>query len=358
MRLRIVLSIVFTTVSIVANSQVADEEPLCTKLACCCCNYDPTPAGIGISHLHSKGEWMISYSYMNMSMKDLLSGTNSISSDEVFVNYLMSPDKMKMDMHMLMGMYGISNRFTAMLMLNYLKNDMSMSMFDSDGGGHVHPGSTVPSTKHEMMTSGIGDVQAWLLYALMEREFHLVMLSAGVNIPTGSIEQKGNADDPMYPGKRFPYAMQNGSGTFDFLPGITYLFQKNKNTFSAQALLNIPTGYNSLGYRKGNEINFNAWYAYRWHTFFSSSLRTQFLMNEKIHGFDEGIYPFTEPAANTENYGGERMNVFLGTQFNLKRGFWRHTRLGVEYGLPVYENLNGIQMKTSQIFNVNLSLSF
>jgi hypothetical protein len=341
----------------ISNSQEVKEELLCTKICCCCCNYDPTPAGVSLSHLHSKGEWMISVQSMFMTMEENLKEGEMISDDEIFLEYLMSPEKMNMNMHMLMGMYGISNKFTGMLMMNYLSSEMSMSMFAA--GGHQHGGAAnSESGLHIMQSAGIGDVQALILYGLREREHTLFMLSAGISIPVGNIEKKGPLSDLMYPDKRYPYAMQTGSGSVDILPGITYLFQKNKLTASVQTLFNIPADYNDLGYRKGNEMNLNAWIAYRWHSFLSSSFRSQWISTGNMEGRDNQLYVYNEPASNTENYGGNNLHIFLGTQFNYRRVFWKHSRLGVEYGIPVYRDLRGIQMKSKHFFNISLSTSF
>jgi len=351
----IVLTALMLCMYFVSSSQEVKEEVLCTKICCCCCNYDPTPAGVSLSHLHSKGEWMISFQSMFMKMDGLLSGTNEISENEIFMDYLMSPDKMSMNMYMMMGMYGISNRFTAMVMLNYLKQDMEMNMFSA--GGHVHGGSE-GSNIHLMNTSGISDAQTHLLFSLYENEKSLLMLSAGINLPLGSIEEKAPLTDPMYPDMRYPYAMQNGSGTFDIIPGITYTYQKGKSTCSIQQTYYAPLNSNSVGYRKGNESMTQAWFAYKWLPFLSSSFRTQFLATGKIIGSDSQLYAFTEPAANPANYGGERIQLFAGTQFSLRRPFWKHFRMGAEYGFPVFEDLSGIQMKTSGILNFSLSVSY
>ena len=129
----------FIIVSILLNTTVvlSQSDSLETCNASCICSTDPTPSGVMISHVHYKNEWMVSYRYMNMGMNGLQSGVKSISENDVFTNYIMSPSSMKMDMHMLMGMYGITDRLTAMVMLNYTTSSMDMNMFSTDGHNHA-----------------------------------------------------------------------------------------------------------------------------------------------------------------------------------------------------------------------------
>ncbi len=323
----------------------------------CCCSDDPTPAGVMISHVHKKNEWMLSYRYMGMGMKGLVSGTASVDKESVFVNYLMAPDDMRMDMHMLMGMYGITHRLTVMAMLNYNSNSMQMSMFDA--GVHNHPGmGSSQGAMHPMKTSGLGDTRLHALYSFVNRASHQVVASAGVNIPTGSIQKKGGGDEMIYANERLPYSMQLGSGTMDVLPGITYLYQQGKITFSAQATAVMRMGRNAAGYTLGNESVFGSWAAYRWLSFFSTSLRVEASDAKRIKGYDESMYYFSEPSANPYNYGGKRVNVYAGIVLQPKSGILKSQRLSFEYGIPAYQDLNGIQMKQAQTMNASWSMNF
>jgi hypothetical protein len=326
----------------------------------CICSSDPTPAGVMISHIHSKNEWMISYRYMNMGMNDLLSGTKSISDQEVFTNYLMSPNSMRMDMHMLMGMYGITDRLTAMLMLNYNSSSMDMSMLTSEG--HNHKGmvgmSTSSSSNHIMKTSGFSDTKIQFLYGLKKHKNYQIFASVGCNIPTGSIQVKGSSTDMMYSNNRLPYGTQLGSGTFDFLPGVTYFYQKNDFSYNVQVSSTLRLGYNKIGYNLGNDVSFNSWFAYNWFENLSSSLRLEGNISNRIQGIDPTIYAFNEPSSNRLNYGSKKIISFLGTTYKFQKGTLKNNRIGVEFGLPIKQNVNGIQMKQSQSINVSWSFTF
>ena len=328
----------------------------CTRHSCCSSSPDATPASVMISHVHAKGEWMLSYKYMNMSMNGILNGNQIVDKSDVFNQYLMSPETMRMDMHMLMGMFGLTDKLTVMAMVNYNQNTMDMSMFLATG--HTHGGANDASMMHHMHTSGLGDLKLSVLYGLVNTPQYQLVLSAGVSVPVGSVKVQGTSDDVMYPNRRYPYAMQLGSGTFDVLPCVSYVFQKQNVSFGVQTSAVIRTNYNKLGYQLGNEATVNTWLAFQWLPCLSSSVRIEGNIADKIQGNDPTIFAFNEPSANPANYGGQRVSGAVGSVLQLREGFLKNSRLGVEFVLPVYQNLNGLQMKAAQTVVASWSMGF
>jgi hypothetical protein len=335
---------------------VSAQLTVCPELSCSEMGHDPTPASVMISHTHAKREWMFSYKYMNMSMNDVLLGTQSISKKDVFVNYLMSPNDMRMDMHMLMGMYGVNHRLTLMAMLNYNTIQMNMTMFNSSSHHHTLLSDT--TTAHFVQTNGLSDLKCNVLYNLIKLTNHQLLLSAGFSLPLGSITLKGADQDAMYPNRNYPYLMQLGSGTFDLLPCVNYWYQKSKFTGSIQMAGVVRTHYNSMNYKLGNEITATAWCAYQWHSMVSSSVRWEGNFVDKIKGYDPTLYAYNEPAANTDNSGGKKVNIALGSVIQFKKGFLKHNRLAFEYVLPIYQNWNGVQMKVKDALSAAWSIGF
>lgn len=80
------------------------------------------PIGVMGAHSHHEDGWMLSYRFMRMDMEANRDGTGSVSTP--LPGFMVSPLKMTMDMHMLGGMYGVSDELTLMLMLPIL--DISM----------------------------------------------------------------------------------------------------------------------------------------------------------------------------------------------------------------------------------------
>ncbi len=317
--------------------------------ASCMCKKDATPAGIMLSHTHSKGEWMFSYRFMNMNTRGMEQNGTSISNDQIYNQYLFSSDRMSMNMHMLMAMYGVSNKLTLMAMTEYRQS--SMNMVAPEGSTHIHNGVPMSgSMAHTMKTSGFGDLSITALYSIINSSQHHVLFSGGISIPTGSVQNKGD-DGSMYPNARYSYMMQQGSGTWDVKPGLTYTYKGDKLTASTQLVSTIRTGYNQVGYKLGNELGFNNWVAYQWLPWLSTSLRAELLQTGKIKGNDPTLYAYTEPAANAANYGGTIALVYAG----VNTFFLGNNKIGIEAGLPVYQKSNGIQ--ASVYSNVNLVYS-
>jgi hypothetical protein len=186
----------------------------------------------------------------------------------------------------------------------------------------------------------------------------VLIVNAGLNIPTGEYNLKGNPLDRMYPDTRLPYNMQLGCGTWDILPDITYIMKQEKFSFSSQLKSILRVKNNLIGYRLGNEYNFNVWSAYSWLPFISNSVRIEANYAEQIKNSDSSLSIYTEPAANSNNYGGKVINVYFGTIIHLKKGFLNRFHFATEVGLPLYQNLNGIQMPLKQNLIIHSSFKF
>ena len=309
----------------------------------CFCTTDMTPAGVMISHTHIKGEWMLSYRHMNTNMQNDYAGVLF----GVWNGYGMDPLNMRMDMHMLMVMHGLTNKLTLMAMFSY--NINVMHMFIWPGSIHTHA--------MKMQSAGFGDVKLNVLYKLLKKKKHQVFFAVGLNLPTGNINIKGSGDG-MYPDHRLPYEMQLGSGTFDAMPGINYLYKGMKLSVGSQMSSVIRAGYNNIGYRFGNEFTFNKWLAYAWDNHFSSSVRLESYVTGSVIRNDPDLYLFTEPSSNPNNYGGKKITAFAGTNFYFRKGKMNGSRIGLEYGIPLYQNLNGIQMTTHSSIFISSSINF
>ena len=334
--------------SAVTSGQTCDSMSVCD-----CATKDLSPSGIMLGHEHGKGTWKFSYRYMNTISENNLSGTEKVTDNYVFNNYIMSPKNMRMDMHMVMAMYGITNKFSVMAMFNYNVMSMNMNMLPGTMTMHMDGGTMImaPSTSNTMQSrsSGLGDTKLYLVYTLLNHNEHHILLSEGFNIPTGSIHVNGRSDDMMYAEMRLPYMMQMGSGSFDFMPGITYLLKANKTSFSTQVTSVIRPFNNSLNYHLGNELTLNAWVAHKWFPWISTSLRAEADFVGAISGFDPSLTTNTEPDANPLCYGGQYINTYIGLNFYCNKGWMKNNKLSVEYGIPVYQNVNGQIVNGTQL---------
>jgi hypothetical protein len=166
-------------------------------------------------HTHAKNGWMLSYRYMNMQMDGMRSGTERVSSSDVFdANYAVAPESMSMEMHMLGAMYPPTDKLTLMVMANYIETEMN-HLVNPAVAGMINGGESGFTTE----SSGLGDLKISALYRFYLEGNHKAHFGLGLSLPTGSIDEKD--DTPAMGGRQrqqLPASMQLGSGTFDLLP--------------------------------------------------------------------------------------------------------------------------------------------
>ena len=310
---------------------------------CCCSGNSQAPLGIMTDHIHKKGQWMLSYSFMSSNMQGNQIGNKSVSTETVQQQYMMAPVSMHMQMHMLMLMYGVSNHLTLMAMGGFTSNQMDMQMSTMMN----MPGMTSGDMYMHSNSSGISDTRIWALYNLSKNINRHLIVSWGFQIPTGSFKQTGTTI--LGENQRLPYDMQIGSGSWTALPGFTYTEKNNKWYWGADAGAGIFLNNNSAGYRWGNNFHASGWLGYQILQVASASFRAEDIYSGQISGADPvlniPVYTNNDPTTFTGNYGGNRFNLCLGLNFHIMKPFWEHFRIMTEYTQPVIQHLNGIQLK-------------
>lgn len=298
---------------------------------------DVAPVGIMGAHTHEAGDWMLSYRYMFMEMDGNRDGNNRVSEQDVFAQgFMVAPTEMSMEMHMLGAMYAPTNDLTLMFMLPYVRLSMD----------HVNQMGVEFTTKSE----GLGDVKATALYVLYRWKGQQLHLNAGASLPTGSIKEKD--DTPAGSNQKLPYPMQLGSGTFDLLPGITYLGQSEDWSWGAQLAGTLRLGRNDKGYSLGEQVTVTAWGARRWSDWLSTSLRLDGQAWGNIDGQDDDLDPAMVPTADPSRRGGERIDMLFGVNLYGRERWMRGQRLAMEVGVPIYQSLDGPQLEADWLLTV------
>ncbi|NRA40592.1 MAG: transporter [Planctomycetes bacterium] len=309
------------------------------------------PAGIMADHVHEKGEWMVSYRFMRMSMDGLIDGTDSVSSADALsmtgnYQYMMVPEDMTMDMHMLGLMYAVNDKVTVSAMIPYIDNSMSILR---------RIGTPI---SFDTTSSGIGDIKIGGLYLIKNSGSHQLHSNLVLSLPTGSIDEKANT--PMGANTHLPFPMQLGSGTWDLLPGITYLGQGEGNLhWGAQSILTLRSGKNDNDYRLGNHLTADSWLAYVFTNVLSINTRLSYNAWGNINGDDSAQNPMIKnmnPNADPQLRGGKRLD--LGFGIDLNKTMLNQHRLGLEVLFPIYQNLDGPQMETVLLTNFTYQYSF
>ena len=295
------------------------------------------PIGVMADHRHEPGEIMLSYRYMYMDMAGSRVGTEAIDDDRIVApapdgeDYTVTPVEMPMQMHMLGVMYGASHDVTMMVMLPLL--DVSMDHLTRAG------------TNFTTESGGIGDVRAGAMVAIGESGDQTAHANLMVSFPTGSIEEQDVLPTSMGEEVQLPYPMQVGSGTFDILPGITWLGQSGQNSWGVQGNATFRLGENDNGYTLGNKYGGTLWLGRNLNRHFSASVRGEIMHTEDIDGSDSMLAtPATfVPTADPDLRAGTVFEVGPSINFYMPR--WSAFRIAAEALFPVYRDLDGPQLE-------------
>lgn len=320
---------------------------------------DHAPIGVMADHVHKKGEVMLSLRYMHMDMDGNQIGTDSVTPEEIVStvpniffgtpgqppNLRIVPINMRTDMVMAGAMYAPSDSVTLMVMGSYIEKEMEHVTFQG-GMGTNRLGNFTTRSK------GIGDTKVAALFALLgipdtkAKSYDSITAKAGISIPTGSTSRTDQilAPNGATPEVRLPYPMQIGSGSFDFEPAMTYKGQRGKLGFGAQVAAKIRLEDNSNGYQFGDVYEGGGWMSYRAAKGISLSGRMRYRSTGRIEGFDPLIIGPVQ-TANPDFQGGERFDLLGGINLVGTKGALKGHRLGMELGVPVYQDLNGPQLR-------------
>ena len=353
----IVITILFCSLVELA---IAQEQPKISRPD------SHAPIGVMGDHIHKKGEWMLSYRYMHMQMKDNADGTDDLDPETIVTTIpnrfsgmpmqpptlRVVPTEMTMGMHMIGLMYAPTDKLTLMAMTSFVQKEMSHITFQG-GMGTSQLGTFTTET------NGLGDTRISALVGLLAKDNHRLHINAGFSIPTGSITREDEILTPLEtrPRVRLPYPMQLGSGTLDLLPGITYYSRFNDLGWGAQLLGTVRLGENAEEYRLGNLIQFTGWGSYQLARWISSGLRFTYKEQGKIEGIDPEIVAPVQ-TADPDFQGGTHLDGSISVNLIGQSGFIQNHRLAFEYGIPLIQELNGPQMKTKSTLILGWQYAF
>lgn len=295
------------------------------------------PPGVMLGH---GGKWMVGYEYMYERMNGNLDGSDKISESRILESFFASPTDMSMQMHMGMLMYVPCERLSLMAMVPYLVK--SMDHLTQDG------------ERFKERTTGLGDVELRAHYTLYEgaERRHQVYFNGGLALPTGSINQRLN-------GARLEYPMQLGAGTVSVMPGLSYLGQADAWGWGVDVMPTLRIDDNRYDYRLGNQYRINAWAMRRLTDALNLSARADGRRVDNISGADDALDREDEPTKDPNLQAGRRLDLLLGLNFQPSgSASVESQRFYLEAGVPVYQSLDGPQLKTTFIGRVNWQWHF
>ena len=302
------------------------------------------------AHIHKQGEFMFSVDSTSMRMEGHRNGTDKLSTDEVLQDFMISPIWMTMEMNMFHIMYAPTDDLTFMIMLMHVEKEMKH---------RTQMGSTFVTK-----SSGLGDSLLKVNYIVGRQETETgeqqFGVTLGLSIPTGSIDEKyflpalgGNS--------QLPYPMQLGSGTYDPQLGALYLGFSEQWYWGGQGTATIRFKKNDNGYKLGNRLDIKAWLNHAWNDNFSSFMQLHGEWLGNIDGEDKALPTMmktTVPTADPNRRGRKVLSLVMGIDYYFDSGLQAGNRIGLSYGKPLYQNLEGPQLEVDYLFDLRWQFTF
>ncbi len=268
----------------------------------------------------------------------------------------------RMTMQMLELMVAPTDWLTLMLMPQFV--DMTMGMRPLPGVvTEVPPGDegSQPAGHHhgsdrDHVTGGIGDTGIYALLGIFDRPGQRMHLGLGLSMPTGDVDLRlGNVRD----GEFLHYGMQLGSGTWDFLPSLTYTGERGRWSWGGQlnGVQRIQDS-NPSGYSLGDVFQGTAWAGLGLTDWLWASLRGVYTVQGTIRGAFEGPHEQSSPVDFPQNYGGRFWDLGLGLDAVIPSGFLKGNRFGIEWLKPVDQDVNGYQLEREDALFFAWSVGF
>lgn len=307
------------------------------------------PAGIMFGHMLDKpGDFMGGYRFMySWTGGNMMHGTHKVSDQTIIdqgcrADCQLTPTYMDMRMHMIDLMYAPTKWWNVMLMPTFM--DMDMNLRELSGiknpltsPAHTHHGAA----GHE--SGALSDTYFSSLIKLINIPGHRMHINLGLSAPTGKVDielRRTNKQD----GGLIHFGMQLGSGTWDFMPSLTYTGEKSRWSWGAQfSGIKRLEEKNKSGYRLGDMVQATTWGGYDLTHWLTATVRGAYTWQDAIHRdfdqFSARIGPMDFPS----NYGGQFWDMGFGVNARLG-GRFAGNRLGFEWLQPIQNDFNGFQL--------------
>jgi len=285
------------------------------------------------------GDLQLSVRYLRQDMSGQGFGTDSLSVGQVLSLFDVSPSDLVTQGFSVDLQYGVTDQITLAARGTFGQKTMDhLAALDGQPNAYLF---------YQTAASGIEDVEVHALYHILSTGSIRFHVHGGASIPIGSIDSNDVTpfSDPAE--TQLPYQQQLGSGTFDLLPGFTFNMQNERASLGIQWKATIRMGENDRGWTLGDLYVGNLWAGLKTSDWVSASAGVRYSSWGNVEGFDEELDPNESPANNTLTQGGWRVDLPVGLNFVLPEGQFEGHRLGVEFLIPLHQDLDGPQLKHS-----------
>lgn len=309
------------------------------------------PAGLMFSHMLDRtGQFMVGYRFMySHNGGNIRHGAHAVSDQSIIDQGCSDtrpcrfvPTYMNMRMHMLDIMYAPTRWLNLMVMPRFM--DMDMNLRKLDGAPPTPPDEHEHTGIAGHATGVIGDTIIAPLIKLYEKPGHRVHVGLGVSAPSGKSDLQLRRIFQI-DGGAIHFGMQLGSGTWDFVPSLTYIGEYDRWSWGAQVNgVKRMEKQNDSGYRLGDLFQATTWTGFDLTRWLTASVRGLYTLQDHIHGdfnsFNARIGPMDFPA----NSGGQFWNIGVGVNVRVPGGRFAGNHLGFEWLQPVHTDVNGYQL--------------
>jgi hypothetical protein len=355
LKMKRVLSIFFLVLNLAVWFVQSSAEAY-VGLCCAHCggNMPMNIPGGGIPETH---EFRVKVGQNFMRMGPFRSGTTDVSTTSLLGvptqdgKFVVAPSEMRMWMTMASVAYSFTDRFALMAMTGYRYNEMDMEF-------NALANAATGSNGFTMKSDGMSDFKVMGKYRLFADDdlapTNQLSAIVGLSFPTGEVDSRfRNNPIPGVNDTLQPFRMQQGSGTYDPILGLTFQTAKDPYWFGLNAIYTGRWMDNEQGYHQGQEVKVDTYAMYQFHP--------KALFEVQLNFHHEGQYsnepdaqrfegaghvgfnpasPFTSPLFNPDFYGGTKLNITGGFQyqpFDLQI-------VELLVSTPIVQNLHGPQL--------------
>ncbi|MFY9627796.1 MAG: outer membrane beta-barrel protein [Methylocystis sp.] len=309
----------------------------------------PVPLAVFGDTMPDPGKLTISVIPLFQDNAHTLVGTQNVSSQQVITNYrwywnpatplTIVPQELFGETQVVTLAYGLAKDWSLVVTAGAIERHSYLNTFY--GSSNLIPRMTsVPGT------DTLADASASLVWRAYEDPVNRIKFNLGMSFPTGSNHNIGGAvgaTNGSYNITEAFYGMQPGTGTFDLMPGVLYAGTIAPWSWGLSYRARVALDYNPEGYKWGNYQEVNGWLGYTWLPGLTTTFRTNFNVQSQINGADWYLAGKLQ-SANPLYYGGKRIEVYGGADIDGKLFGYPGFSIGLEAGVPVYQNLNGPQL--------------
>lgn len=277
-------------------------------------------------------------------------GTDSVTITQVLSLFDVAPSEMVTQGFAVDVLWGITDRITMSATGTFAQKTMdNLAPLEGQSNAFLF---------YQTKASGLQDLKVNALYNVLSRGDMRFHVFGGVSLPLGSIDTNDVTPFSDPTPAQLPYSQQMGSGTLDLMPGFSFNMQNKKASLGFQSRATIRLGENDRGWALGDLYEGNLWAGLKASHWASVSLGARFSSWGNVEGFDEAIDANESPAHNTLTQAGWRVDLPIGVNFVMPEGQFEGQRLGVEFLLPIHQDLDGPQLKHNWSIVAGWSMAF